>query len=57
MAGKKPKANLDKMTAIRVEGDEYKRLQQIGQELDRPVSWVIRKAVQEFIERYKPAKQ
>ncbi len=50
------KANLDKLTAVRIDPADHTKLQDIGRDMDRPVSWVIRKAVQEFIERYKPAK-
>jgi hypothetical protein len=48
------KSRLDKMSAIRLDGQDYRRLQQIGLELDRPASWLIRQAVKEYIERYKP---
>jgi predicted transcriptional regulator len=50
---KPTKDTLDKMTAVRLASDEYERLQEIGAELDRPASWLIRQAVKEYIERYK----
>jgi predicted transcriptional regulator len=50
-------AEKDKMTAIRLEAAQYKRLQAIGEDLDRPVSWLIRKAVDEFIERQPKSKK
>ena len=53
---KRVKTTLDKMTAVRLEDKEYGRLMEIGLELDRPASWVIRQAVKEYIERYKPGK-
>jgi predicted transcriptional regulator len=51
---KPAKSTLDKMTAVRLADHEYGRLVEIGLELDRPASWVIRQAVKEYIERYKP---
>jgi predicted DNA-binding protein len=42
----------DKMSAIRLERGQYVHLQTIGKELDRPVSWLIRKAVEEFLEKH-----
>jgi len=50
---KKP---LDRMKAIRVSDEQLKRLAEIGQEMDRPASWLIRRAIDEFIERAKPKK-
>jgi predicted transcriptional regulator len=50
------KATLDKMTAVRLEDKEYERLKEIGLELDRPASWIIRQAVKDYIERYKPGR-
>jgi predicted transcriptional regulator len=44
-------ANKDKMSAIRLESDQYKRLQELGELQDRPVSWLIRKAVEEFLQK------
>ena len=46
----------DKMTAIRLESAQHERLVEIGKEIDRPVSWIIRKAVDEYLERYKSPK-
>jgi predicted transcriptional regulator len=45
-------ANKDKMSAIRLETDQYEQLQKLGEQQDRPVSWLIRKAVEEFLQRH-----
>ena len=44
-------ANKDHMSALRLERSQYERLQKMGEEQDRPVSWLIRKAVEEFLEK------
>ena len=41
---------------MRVSSEDYERLEHIGLEMDRSVSWLIRKAISDYIERYKPAK-
>ena len=47
----------DKPVTIRMDSDDVKALERIGEELDRSVSWLIRKSVQEYIERYRAAKR
>ncbi|HXA78729.1 MAG TPA: hypothetical protein VNV41_16460 [Candidatus Acidoferrales bacterium] len=49
--------SLDKLTAVRFEQTVLDRLAQIGAEMDRPMSWLIRHAVDKFIASYKPAKK
>jgi predicted transcriptional regulator len=39
------------LTAIRLDPDQLKALSKIGQREDRPISWLIRKAIDEFLER------
>jgi predicted transcriptional regulator len=41
----------DKLTAFRIETKTYRALERIGEELDRSVSWLLRKAAEEFVER------
>ena len=48
------RSRLDKMSAIRLDEGDYKRLQEIGADLDRSASWLIRQAVKEYIRKYKP---
>jgi hypothetical protein len=40
-------------TAIRLDADDLAKLEVIAKEQDRSVSWLIRKAVSEFLERQK----
>ena len=54
---KKVKDRLDKLTAVRLDQDVVDRLAQIGEEMDRSVSWLIRHAVDLFVTGYKPAKK
>jgi predicted DNA-binding protein len=42
---------------FRLEDKLWDTLGRIGEELDRPQSWLVRKAVEEYIERYKAAKR
>jgi len=49
--------SLDKLTAVRFDQSVLDRLAQIGAEMDRPMSWLIRRAVDKFIACYKPAKK
>jgi predicted transcriptional regulator len=51
---KKP---LKRMKVIRISDDQLKRLDEIGEVMDRPASWLIRRAIDEFIERAKPSKK
>jgi predicted transcriptional regulator len=44
---------LSKMKVIRTDQEQITQLERIGKEVDRPVSWLIRKAIAEFIERNK----
>jgi predicted transcriptional regulator len=46
-----------KLVAVRMEMKAVKALEQIGKDLDRNVSWLIRKAVDEYVERYQAAKK
>lgn len=34
-----------------------KRLEEIGKLEERPASWLVRKAVEKFVEEYKPVKK
>jgi hypothetical protein len=51
---KKP---LKRMKAIRISDEQLKHLAEVGEEMDRPASWLIRRAIDEFIERAKPSKK
>ncbi len=42
---------------FRLEDELWEALGRIGKELDRPHSWLVRKAVEEYVERYKAAKR
>lgn len=42
---------------FRLEDDLWEALGRIGKELERPHSWLIRKAVEQYIERYKAEKR
>ncbi len=39
--------------SLRLDGDRRSRLEQIAQRKDRDLSYVIRKAIDEYIERHK----
>ena len=39
------------LTAIRLDASQMKALRRIGKREDRPYSWLIRKAIDEFVER------
>jgi predicted transcriptional regulator len=54
---KSEKQTLGKMTAVRFDADVLERLAQIGESEDRSVSWLIRKAVSDFVADWKPAKK
>jgi predicted transcriptional regulator len=47
------KKTLGKLTAVRLDPEQYDNLGEIAQALDRPLAWVIRRAITEFIERQK----
>jgi predicted transcriptional regulator len=47
------KKTLGKLTAVRLDPDQYDKMGEIAQALDRPIAWVIRRAITEFIERQK----
>jgi predicted transcriptional regulator len=47
------KKTLGKLTAVRLDPDQYARIGEIALALDRPLAWVIRRAITEFIERQK----
>ena len=42
-----------KLTAIRLKPEQVERLGKIAQREDVPVSWLIRKAIDEFLKRQK----
>lgn len=42
-------------STVRLEPEQERALAQIGERLDRSRSWLIRKAVAEFIERHQQA--
>jgi len=43
-----------KLTAIRLDEAVYARLEKIGQREERPVSFLIRKAIDQYLERVDP---
>jgi predicted transcriptional regulator len=42
-----------KLTAIRLKPEQVKKLEKIAVREDLPVSWLIRKAIDEFLKRKK----
>jgi len=42
-----------KLTAVRLKPEQIKRLEKIAHREDVPVSWLIRKAIDEFLKRQK----
>jgi len=42
-----------KLTAIRLKPEQIKKLDKIARREDLPVSWLIRKAIDEFLKRKK----
>jgi predicted transcriptional regulator len=46
-----------KLTAIRLDPEQVKALERMGKSADRPVSWLIRKAIDEFLKRAKSGKK
>jgi predicted transcriptional regulator len=42
-----------KLTAIRLKPEQVKKLEEISVREDVPVSWLIRKAIDEFLKRKK----
>ena len=42
-----------KLTAVRLKPEQLKKLEKIAVREDLPVSWLIRKAIDEFLERQK----
>jgi len=42
-----------KLTAIRLKPEQFKKLQRIAVREDVPLSWLIRKAIDEFLKRRK----
>jgi predicted transcriptional regulator len=47
----------DKSISVRMDMKTVKALEKIGVELDRSISWLVRKAAEEYIERYQPPKK
>jgi predicted transcriptional regulator len=45
----------DKLVAVRMDSKTVRVLERIGVELDRSVSWILRQAATEYIERRKSA--
>jgi predicted transcriptional regulator len=43
-----------KRTTVWLDTAELKKLAKLGKELDRPVAWLIRKAVSELLKKKKP---
>jgi predicted transcriptional regulator len=41
------------LTAIRLKAEQVKRLGKIAKRVDRPVSWLIRRAIDDFLRRQK----
>ena len=41
------------LTAVRLNPEQIKALEKLSQKEDRPVSWLIRKAIDEFLKRGK----
>jgi len=42
-----------KLTAVRLKPEQLKRLTKISAREDLPISWLIRKAIDEFLKRQK----
>jgi predicted DNA-binding protein len=42
---------------FRCEDEAWNALERIGKDLDRTQAWLVRKAVEEYIERYRAAKR
>jgi predicted transcriptional regulator len=42
-----------KLTAVRLKPEQLKKLEKIAAREDLPVSWLIRKAIDEFLKRKK----
>ena len=42
-----------KLTAVRLKPEQLKKLAQISVREDLPISWLIRKAIDEFLKRQK----
>ena len=42
----------DKSVSVRMDLRALKALEKIGEELDRSISWLVRKAVDEYIKRH-----
>lgn len=48
---------MDAIVMVRLPAELKERAEQVGKEEDRPVSWLIRTALEEYLERRKPAGQ
>jgi predicted transcriptional regulator len=48
---------MKKLTAVRLEPQQVKALEKIGKREDRSVSWLIRKAIDEFLKRAESSKK
>lgn len=48
---------LDYYLRVRVETETIERLQKIGKELDRQVSWLVRQAVEDYLKRFEKSKK
>ena len=42
-----------KLTAIRLDPGQVRALEKMGKQEDRPVSWLIRRAIDQFLKRAK----
>jgi predicted transcriptional regulator len=48
---------LGKLTAVRLDTEVVERLKEIGVEMDRSPSWLIRHAINQFVMGYKSAEK
>lgn len=44
--------NFTKTIVIRVAPDTHEDLDRLGRELDRPVAWIVRRALNEYLDRH-----
>jgi predicted transcriptional regulator len=55
--GSMKKETHDKQVGLRMDKEAITALEKIGVEIDRSVSWLIRTAVDQYIERFRAAKR
>jgi predicted transcriptional regulator len=51
------KSNETPVRRLRMEDELWNSAERVAQDQDRSVSWVIRKALEEYIDRYRAAKR